>query len=77
MELVRVLEHLDEDFLHRVFRGLAVPQKSKGKVVNPAAVPVVDLGGRGEVARLNDAHQLLIAQVLHFPCVSPVRRRHE
>src|SRR6266704_2585678 len=67
VELVRVLEHLDKDFLGRVFRRLAVPKEAVGEVVHPRAVTVVDLRGGGEIARLNDAHQLLIAQGLHLP----------
>ena len=69
-------DHLHEDFLSGVFGRFRVLQEAEREVVDPAAVAVVDLGRRREVARLNDAHQLLIAQVLHLPCFSTLRRWH-
>src|SRR5439155_1996600 len=76
MELVRMLEHLDKDFLSRIFSRFAVPQKPIREVVDTTAIPVVDLGGGREVARLNEAHQLLIAQVLHLPLFCGLGRKH-
>src|SRR5581483_2863489 len=55
---------------------LGVLEESEREVVDPAAVAVVDLRSGREIARLNDTHQLLIAQVVHLPCFSLFGRRH-
>jgi hypothetical protein len=72
MKLIRVPQHLHENFLSGVFGRFGVLEESKGEVVDPPAVAVVNLRRRGEITCLNDTHQVLIAQVFHLPWFSPL-----
>ena len=70
-------DHLDEDFLDRILGRLGILKEAEREVVDPTAVTVVNLRSGREIARLNDTHQLLIAQVVHLPCFSLFRRWHQ